>query len=385
MSTLFETDADTRDSAMVKSEISPTPTTADLCYRILNQEFAPISARYEAASNIKLEHKNTEVEKHIQALCHDISLNRIQSLPGALSCIGAEFASKEIDLATDLRTLRFIVTQYAPQGLLSGCVLQNMAHAGNSHEVLSAYAHTAHRWHLGNGIASNNHNILYRKWLDDFEIRLPEICSATFAACPEFFKLAWRLPAYRLSLSIYPDNHYLEIFGAALFELHTTPAPIFGAAFQVELAERNTYLSATRDSGREVAIREINSALTIILKNSSLDKAMRIARGYLTSLYLMNLWQEELFIYCQNILLNPEIAMIDLVRRKSRHAVGYHGKSKLGKEAFDLVIATDPPRFVRELANSSWIAPGEPDKSLLLTKLVDFDGPMFRVFSNEEV
>jgi hypothetical protein len=39
---------------------------------------------------------------------------------------------------------RFVLTQYAPQALLSGCVLQDFANATNSHEPIASYVHGMH-------------------------------------------------------------------------------------------------------------------------------------------------------------------------------------------------------------------------------------------------
>jgi hypothetical protein len=77
--------------------------------------------------------------------------------------------------------------------------------------------------------------------------------------------------------------------------------------------------------------------------------------------------------------------MVDLLRRKSRHAVSYHSRLKLGDRPFYELLVHAPEDFVQYLASSRWITPGQPEASQLLTKLVAFGGPMFRVFSDAEL
>lgn len=76
--------------------------------------------------------------------------------------------------------------------------------------------------------------------------------------------------------------------------------------------------------------------------------------------------------------------MVQLVRDKGRFAAGYHGKLKLAKQPFDELIVQDAERFVEALGQSRWVSPGRPDDSLLVTRLLAFGGPMFRVFSEPE-
>jgi hypothetical protein len=44
-----------------------------------------------------------------------------------------------------------------------------------------------------------------------------------------------------------------------------------------------------------------------------------------------------------------------------------------------------PDVFVEELAHSPWIVPGIPDESKLLTYLTTFNGPMYKVFSQDDL
>ena len=81
-------------------------------------------------------------------------------------------------------------------------------------------------------------------------------------------------------------------------------------------------------------------------------------------------------------------AMLALVEAKAHHAFGFHGRVRIDGQALD--DALDPARLderrtLLRLARSPWIVPGRPDESPLVTRSVQFGGPMFGVFTEAEV
>ena len=120
-------------------------------------------------------------------------------------------------------------------------------------------------------------------------------------------------------------------------------------------------------------------------ESSEGDTVLRVLRGFMISLELLNAWSNEISrLTCEGYLM-PEQAMIRLVRKKAKYAVGYHSRLKLANHSFDELIVQDPERFVQQLGRSRWVSPGQPEVSLLLTRLIAFGGPMFRVFSDTEI
>ncbi|MCS6902275.1 MAG: iron-containing redox enzyme family protein [Myxococcales bacterium] len=84
---------------------------------------------------------------------------------------------------------------------------------------------------------------------------------------------------------------------------------------------------------------------------------------------------------------SPREALAAMLVRKVRHARGRHGGVLLDGRALEDWF--DPKRFnvdafLDALARSPWVRPGDPERSLLLTRLLAFGGPMFGVFSPEE-
>jgi Iron-containing redox enzyme len=280
----------------------------------------------------------------------------------------------------------FVLTQYASQALLSGCVLQNLANASNCHESISSFTHNIHSWHVGGGNYSSNHAVLYRHLLERLDVSLPSIGSSRFSDNAQMLPISWSLPAYRLSLSMFPRECQAEILGAALFELMVAIPAIVLKAVGDDIAG-SKYGTALISPGRNQALDAAKAAIaaTIGSEHAERDTARRVLKGFITSLELLNAWSNEVSRLIHDGYLVPAQAMIRLVRKKAKYAVGYHDRLKLANHSFEKLIVQDPERFVQQLSRSRWVSPGQPQVSLLLTRLIAFGGPMFRVFSDTEI
>ncbi|HEV7371779.1 iron-containing redox enzyme family protein [Arenibaculum sp.] len=298
-------------------------------------------------------------------------LGRAQAFGGRETVAGADEA-------------RFVLTQFAPQGLTSGCVLQNVACAAFSHEAVPALAHAVHSWQVGAGSIEGNHGVLYRQWLESVDVWLPDVGSELLRTSADFVASAWDLPAYRLSLSVFPEGCLPEILGATLFDV-CMPAPaLVTAAGASGLAGGSRYLAARSATEHQRILAKAVEAIALAVPPGGAGQEIgaRVAEGFMTSLYLSQAWSQDT---SDNLRRDPFGAMVRMIARKARFAVGYHAHMKLNQQPFDELVAGDPVRFVRELGRSRWVRRGRPDDSLLLTRLTAFGGPMFRVFSNPEL
>lgn len=290
---------------------------------------------------------------------------------------------------------RFALLQNAPNGLLSGCVLQGMANACNSHGDMAARAHRVHAWYLGGGRLADHHGHLYRRLLEGCGHELAPVGSSRFMGDAALLPSSWRLSAYRLALSLFPEQRWPQTLGAALFEVS---APVSQMVWDLVAAvgmPQNRYRLTRCDQALVQAREQMKQAIVAALHDSQAPRPVRapsasaiaqgIAQGFLVSLRLFGEWLDGLERHVRGGALSAASAMVDLVRRKGVHAVGYHGHLKLAGQAFDERIVSDPVGFVNDLARSPWVRPGDPEGSLLLTRLLAFGGPMFRIFSESEV
>lgn len=368
------------------------PGTAALCHRILNLEQAHADTREVSKAFIASLRAEHEGELQCRLRLSEFDSHDPRQLIGILTAWAAEWRSGILDTFTSVdreAVARFVCAQYAPLGLTPGCVLQNFANAANCHEPVAAHAHVTHRWHAGDHSLALNHGALYRQLIELTGQYLPPLESPMFAARAGVLPVSWALPAYRLALSLFPSGCAPEILGCALFEAQFPIPPLVCAVLKTSDALSNhPYTRARHAASRNDALCHIESAIACLLDGATdtpSELASRIGLGFWISMHLSSVWQGQITDHVRHRLLDPTIEMIELIRRKARFAAGYHGRLKLGGRPFDDYVTQDPERFVQDLAQSRWIVPGRPDESLLLTRLIAFGGPMFRVFSDYEV
>lgn len=276
-----------------------------------------------------------------------------------------------------------ILARYAPIGLLAGCVLQNFAQPANGHLPLAAHVHAAHARLVGSGQYSGNLAVLFRQCLEQTGLFLPPVGSARYQDHRQVPEHAWCLPAYRLSLASFPERYQAEILGAAWFECLLGVPALVGAA-QAALAPASDVVKRL-DQQYTSAQACLEAALKVACEGADAQAVLvRVHAGFSVSHNLFCDWLHHCLQDIEAGRRHPARAMVQLVRDKGRFAAGYHGKLKLAKQPFDELIVQDPERFVEALGQSRWVSPGRPDDSLLVTRLLAFGGPMFRVFSEQE-
>ncbi|CAM4047288.1 iron-containing redox enzyme family protein [Paracidovorax anthurii] len=297
-----------------------------------------------------------------------------------LLCESAQGPDKpQVDHAESLRILK----RYAPLGLLPGCVLQNMANSAIGHLPLAAHAHAAHAQLVGSGAHTYHPARQFRHLLEQAGLPLPALTSTLFGQQVDVPVASWRLPSYWLGLSLFPEQRAPEILGAAYCEcLYGIPG--LARAAQQHLAPEHPAF-ADLQRRQQATLPSLQAALQELLRDD-IDgaSAKQVITGFIASIRLMQEWEQDCRADLQQGREQPARAMVELVRNKARFAVGYHGKLKLARQPLDELIVQDAESFVEELGVSRWVKPGRPEDSLLLTRLLAFGGPMFRVFSEQE-
>lgn len=286
-------------------------------------------------------------------------------------------------LQPDPRASLRILACYAPMGMLLGCVMQNMANPVNCHLPLAAHMHAAHALLVGSGLNARNLARQFRHMLEQVDLFLPLQSSALFQQQSGVPESSWQIPAYWLSLSLFPERNAPEILGAACCEcMYGLPQMVMAA--QHCLAPHHPF-RASMLQRQKTALPSLLAALKELLRNDSDGiLAERVTVGFTASVRMLQEWESGCRIDLLQGRYQPSREMVELVRNKARFAVGYHAKLKLAKQPFDELIVQDAERFVEELGGSRWVKPGHPEDSMLLTRLLAFGGPMFRVFSEEE-
>ncbi|WP_397448904.1 iron-containing redox enzyme family protein [Pseudomonas sp. NA-150] len=378
---------------------NPATSSHDLCRQLLDIEHDFFASLERAKHHALQQHSETRARSFYQISDFDFFIFRpegfVASLLGQIETY--DYGNLNPMPIDNSSVAKWVLTQYAPQGLLLGSLLQNFCNPGNAHEKIAAIVHGIHATQVGMGDLEQNHALLFRQMAESIGVQLPAICSEQFSRHLDLLPSSSNLSAYRLSLSLFAQEFDAEILGALLFEVsnglpaivRATQAPIAicgGSSrfFQVQAAHQQT-LIAQASLAIETYLHEAGMTSPFINRADISIAYSRILDGFMTSARLHLQWTAELGALIQQGYLDPLNEMVRLVQRKGPYAVGYHPRLNLAQRPFDEAIVGDALTFVEELAKTRWISPGDPEASLLLSKLIAFGGPMFRIFSDSEV
>ncbi|MER9242565.1 iron-containing redox enzyme family protein [Mesorhizobium sp. M0633] len=300
--------------------------------------------------------------------------------------------------------------QLAPFNLADGAWLQNIASIGPVNRVQSNLFSI---WsdESGNGVTSQNHPNVYDALLKSQNIYLPPVTSREFIE-QDFLPGAFTSPTFELAIGTFPQAFFPELLGMTLYlEWEATPTltswarmlagrrmnPLFYSLHVAidniseghgALAKESVklYLEGIREEGGDQAVQ---------------DHWRRIRNGYITWLTIgdigVRLVERYLAIEQKQINLSavpekkqcwPDLRsycrqqMIRLVERKAVYARQIHRGKSIGAkplaELFD-----DPETLLDSLVRYKYVNSERPRASKLL-KLMEFDGPMYKVFTERD-
>ncbi|CAN1546603.1 Iron-containing redox enzyme [Rhabdaerophilaceae bacterium] len=300
--------------------------------------------------------------------------------------------------------------QAAPFNLVDGAWLQNIITVGPTNKVQSNLFAI---WddEAGNGIVSQNHPNVYDSLLKSQNIYLPPITTKEFIE-QDFLAGAFTSPTFQLAIGNFPQAFFPELLGMTLYlEWEATPTltstvrmlagrginPLFYSLHVAidniseghgALAKESVklYLQNIREEGGEKAVQE---------------HWKRIRNGYITWLTIGGIGRDliERFLIIERKQINisadpikkvcwPDFKayyrqkMIKLVERKAPFARDVHrGNSIGGQSLADLF--DNPKALLDSFVRYDYIDPERPRDSRLL-KLMDFNGPMYKVFTEHD-
>jgi hypothetical protein len=269
------------------------------------------------------------------------------------------------------------VSYNAPLGLIEGAWLQTITLPATSHQPAVASLFAAYLALLGsNAGASPAHG--YRGLMARHGLTMPATASAGFIADPQAGNAAFALGALQLTLAASVNEHFEEVLGySAGYAASSSPWRLAG----IEDERRNQRLRRFSHHV-EQAIQHHVAHMPELRHTESLSRIDRgIALFQLTeSAYLQRM--------AHAVSSPPDLARqaAEIIARKAPMAAGYHRNKSLGGCPLDRWFAAQPfdaERFLRAFADSPWASlQGE---IRMFERLTGFGGPMFGVFSTEEL
>lgn len=241
---------------------------------------------------------------------------------------------------------------------------------------------------IGRVEASRGH--AYLGLLRTLQLSERAIPTARLAMDRQISDQVFRLPAMIGSMGRYPDAFFPELIGADLCLRSVGVLPPV-AALQSMISGDVDWdaldLSSARRSSDKTALEVARSLVDLHLSENP-DDLNRVAAGFKWMLTGLRDWSSDVRADVA-IALDPAHEMVELLRYKSREGAVYHQRYNLeGKplnEWFALADAGDYDSLLKALAKSRLIRPGDPDRSPMLRSLVSERGPMFRIFTPDDL
>ncbi|KNC53846.1 uncharacterized protein AMSG_09796 [Thecamonas trahens ATCC 50062] len=334
---------------------------------------------------------------------------------------------------------REYVAQLAPFNLVDGAWLAGTAALVGPTDSVSAALHSIHYDETGNGVVAQNHAKVYLDLLEAMDLvepiwreqaggsGHPIIGAPAFAASPLFLDSAFDNAAMQLAASLLPLRYKPEICGFTLWlEFFASPinarlareaAPflpdtiffrLHGAIDNVAAGHGRQALDAVHDllsavprgAEREALFRRVwrgfvafqTTMDSVMAELETLDAPLaRVAGGGggsspATEVAPVRAWAHEP--------VDAINAAVDaLLVQKAAFAKDLHGEAVVAGGSLNDAFAalergehTGGAAALRAaLAASPHVVPGKPHRSALVTTLVGFRGPMYCIFSDNEI
>jgi photosystem II stability/assembly factor-like uncharacterized protein len=299
--------------------------------------------------------------------------------------------------------------QLAPFNLMDGVWLQTIMEAGPS-DAVKARLFDIWADEVGNGESRENHSNVYQDLLRNLGMYLPSTTSREFLDL-DLAPGAWRSPVFQMSIGLFPQEFLPELLGMTLFlEWEATPTlnptvrmlrgrginPLFYAlhvaidniseghgAIAKEAVQ--IYLDERRAQGGERAVQESWKRIWngyVAWATAGFNGAGLEERRLIIDRKTINLGTKEAPDCFPKWNTYYKDRMIGLVRRKAPYASQVHGRAMLDGSLLNDLF-NRPEELMAKLLASGFVNVTKPRDSKLFD-LMRFEGPMYRVFTDED-
>jgi hypothetical protein len=285
------------------------------------------------------------------------------------------------------------IRQLTPFNFLDGAWLRNIHRVGPVDEV-NAILFTILKEELGDGVVSQNHANIYRDLCHSFGFYPPAMQSTAFAYDPQFLDAAFDSPAFQLGISEFSNRYYPEIIGMSLW-LEWTVLELHRIAAMVELAKLNSHfyrMHIAIDNAASGHGAEIVRAVKLYLRQVRVEGGEAAVRCHWRRIWDGYVAFAQTFV----IIIKQVIKTIQdppplrerlkwLIRQKQPYGELNHSRQPPLHGTSINAWFSDPEGFLDALVKGGYIIPGKPNRSKFF-KLLEFQGgPMYHVFTDEEI
>ncbi len=281
---------------------------------------------------------------------------------------------------------RKVLPQFAPIVLTDGAWLRSSFQAANSHTPVSA---ELYRFYTALKVSDRARNPIsrYQSVMQQYGMRMPAIYTRAFSQQSNILEIAYRAAVVQLGLAYCVKRYPAEIIGYTI-------ARAYDPVLLRILSRLNTNADAySTDKQSDHGLQDLSLAsLEAYIRShkNGQDPAQQYRRiGLGIGLYQ---WVYGIFLsdlqYQLGNMPNEADEALAVFRRKAKFAKGYHGSIQIGDRSLDSWFETgltDGQAFLNGLTASNYVDRENPENSRLIKASISTDGPMFGVFSANDI
>jgi hypothetical protein len=288
------------------------------------------------------------------------------------------------------------IVQWAPFNLIDGAWLRNIGQTGPMDEV-RGLLYSICMDELGDGDISMNHCNIYRDLCHSVGYYPPQVESEEFAFDPRFLDSGFLVPAFQLAISQFTQEYLPELIGMTLqlewevVDLKPTRDLLTYFGFDPHFYVMHIGIdNAVNGHGRRAA--DAVSLYLEDIRKSGGEAAVQVAwqriwNGFVAFSSLPFDLERSFAQDLRDLITSPPSLrdqMMEMILRKAPMGSRNHQSHTIGGTRIDDWF-DNPAGFLEALQAAEWIIPGDWDNSRM-KGLLDFEtGPMFRVFTDDEI
>ncbi|MFM0351110.1 LodA/GoxA family CTQ-dependent oxidase [Paraburkholderia sp. RL17-347-BIC-D] len=286
------------------------------------------------------------------------------------------------------------IRQFAPLNQLDGAWVRNIAKAGPIDEV-GALLFSVWMDEVGDGNPDQNHANVYTNLLEQNGIHLPPINTRDYAFNVDMLDSAYTVPMFELAISQFTETFYPEILGMTLqlewevLALWPTVKLLRHFGLSSHFYELHIGIDNAANGHGAKARRAVDRFLDEGRRRGGDAEVQslwrRIWTGYVAFATTGTLGNDlrDLLDQRRNRADSTAVKVAAIMESKKKYGSLNHGDKKLGAQFINNLFE-DPGAFQTALVDAGYIVPGHPEQSSFF-RLTSFDGPMYKVFTDDEL
>ena len=283
------------------------------------------------------------------------------------------------------------IVQFSPFNMTDGCWLRHIGQPGPMDEVRTLLF-SIYMDELGNGDFSLNHCNIYQDLCHSVGFIPAPINSREFAFDSHLLDSAFTVPAFELAVSQFTDDFYPEIMGMTLFlewgvvDTKSTRDVMKHFGIDPHFFVMHIGIDNAVTGHGHRAAKAIRLHLKTLRRQGGEEAVQaawrRVWNGYVAFGRMGTLGEDVKAMLAHPP--SPRDQMIALIERKADFGSRNHQQRQVGPSRIDMWF-NNPAKFLDALLEHDWIRPGDWQNSRMRGLLNFETGPMFRIFTQEDI